>query len=225
MEAERAHVACVEDGFSVHLDAKGVCRIVNDLEPVDVGNFLDALGVAGRAVHVHRHDGRGVRGNRRFDFFRVDVAGLFVDIDKDGLEAVPPDGMRRRDKTIRCSNHFAGDSHGLEGRDERQRAVREKADILDSEIFSERLFEFLVVVPVVREPFAVPDILEHRDEFVKGREERRGDGNQFIFHDEILLLSLSGSPDIRNVVISLYRSTARFPAQSVLPRIGKCGGR
>ena len=83
---------------------------------------------------MDRHDGSRVRRNGGFNLFWVDIAGCFVDIDKNGLEAIPPDGMRRCDKAVWCRNDFTRDSHGLECRDERERSVCEQADILYTKV-------------------------------------------------------------------------------------------
>lgn len=167
VETEGAHVARFQYGFSIHTHAECVCGIVNHLEPVNVSNFLDSLGVAGRAVNMHGHDCRGVGRNGGLDLFGVYVARFFFYIYEYGLQAVPPNRVRCRHKTVRGGNYFARNAHGLQSRNQRQGAVGEQAKVFDAEVFRQGFFQFLVVVPVVGEPLAVPNVLEHRDKVVK----------------------------------------------------------
>ena len=114
METERAHVACLQDGFPIDGHSERMGGIVDNFETVNVCNFLDALCIARRAIDVHWHDGRGVRRDGGFDFFWIDVSRFFVNIDKHGLETVPQDGMSCRDKTVRSRDDFAGNFHRLQ---------------------------------------------------------------------------------------------------------------
>lgn len=182
VETEGAHVARFQYGFTVHTHAECVCGIVNHLESVNVCNFLDSLGVAGRAVNMHGHDCRGVGRNGGLDFFGVNVACFFFYIYEYGLKAVPPDRVCCRHKTVRGGDDFARDAHGLQCGNQRQGAVGEQAKVFDAEVFRQGLFKFLVVVPVVGEPLAVPNILEHRDKVVKIWQQGRGDGNRLVSH-------------------------------------------
>ena len=91
VEAKRGHVAGVQYRFSAHFDAESVRGVVYHLEPVLVGDLLDALHVAGLAVAVHRHDGRGLRRYGGLDLVGIHAAVRGVDVHEHGLYAVPPD--------------------------------------------------------------------------------------------------------------------------------------
>ena len=186
VETEGAHVARFQYGFAVHTHAKGVCGIVNHLESVNVCNLLDPLGVAGRAVNMHGHDCRGVGRNGSLDFFGVNVARFFFYIYEYGLKAVPPNRVCCCHKTVGGGNYFACDAHGLQSRNQRQGAVGEQAKIFDAEVFRQGLFKFLVVVPVVGEPLAVPNVLKHRDIIIQRRKKRGGNCNNFIRHNFVM---------------------------------------
>ena len=56
--------------------------------------------------------------------------GLRLYIDKDGPDAVPQQGMRGRHEGMGRGDPFTGDPHRPQGRDERQGAIGEKADVL-----------------------------------------------------------------------------------------------
>ena len=107
VEAQRGHVARVEYRFPIHLDAEGVRGVVDHLEPVLVGDLLDALHVAGLAVAVHRHDGRGLRGDGGFDLVGVHAAVRGVDVHEHGLDAVPPDRVGGGDEAERGRDDLA----------------------------------------------------------------------------------------------------------------------
>ena len=135
METERAHVAGFEYGFSIDLDAECVGGIVDDFEPVNICDFLDALCVARGTVYVDGHNRSCLRCNGRFDFFWIDVARFFFDIHKYGFESVPPNGVRCCNKTIRRRDNFTCNAHGLQCRDEGQGAVCKQAEVFYSQVF------------------------------------------------------------------------------------------
>ena len=182
MEGERRHVTLVADSLAVHLYTERVGRIIDDLESVGVGYFLDALGIAGVPIHMHRHDRRGVGRDCRLDFFGIQIACFLVNINENGLDSVPPEGVGGGDKTIGCRDDLARDAHRLERGNQRKGSVREQAYIFDAQIFRKGGLQFLMIMTVVGEPFTVPDILEVRDKIVKGRKERRGYCYYFICH-------------------------------------------
>ena len=125
MEAQRGHVARIEYRFPIHLYAEGVRRVVYHLEPVLVGDLLDALHVAGLAVAVNGHDGRGLRRYGGLDLVGIHAAVRGVDVHEHGLYAVPPDRVGGGDEAERRSDDLAGYPESLQCRDERQGAVSE----------------------------------------------------------------------------------------------------
>ena len=136
VEAQRGHVARVKYRFPIHLDAEGVRGVVDHLEPVLVGDLLNALHVAGLAVAVHRHDGSGLRSDGGLDLVRVHAAVRGVDVHEHGLYAVPPDRVGGGDEAERGRDDLARYPESLQRRDERQGAVSEEADIRDPEVLA-----------------------------------------------------------------------------------------
>ena len=129
MEAERGHVAGVENALAVHLHAEGMGCVVNDLEPVFVGNVLDLLRLARLTVDMHGHDGGGLRRDGGLDAVGVDIAGGGVDVHEDGPYAVPPKGVGRGYEGVGGSDDLPGNAQRLEGGDEREGSVGEKAHV------------------------------------------------------------------------------------------------
>lgn len=70
-------------------DGKGVSSVIDDLEVVVVGNTLDRVNGSGVPVAMHGHDGCRLRRDGGLDFVRVEVERLSINVDKDGLDAVP----------------------------------------------------------------------------------------------------------------------------------------
>ena len=180
VETQGGHVALVEDALTIHLDAEGVGGVVDDAQTVLVGNVLNLLGAARLAIDVDGHDGGGARRDGRLDTVGVDAAGGGVDIYEHGLDAVPPDGVRRRHKAVRCGDDLAADVQRLQCRDERQGAIGEQADVGHLEVLAQGSLEALVEVAVVGDPLAVPNLAQHRMEVVKVGQQRRGDGDDVL---------------------------------------------
>ena len=65
----------------------------------------------------------------------------------------------------------------LESGDEREGAVREQADVGNAQVVGQGCLQFVVVVPVVREPFALPDILQKLRKLLQRGQEGGGYGD------------------------------------------------
>ena len=63
MKAQDRQIAVAQDaaGFIAHTE--GVGCVVDDSQVVVVCDFLNGIDIAGVAVAVHRHDGRGLRSD------------------------------------------------------------------------------------------------------------------------------------------------------------------
>ena len=160
METQRGHVALLEDALAVNLDAKGVGSVVDDAQAVLVGDVLDFAGAARLAIDVHRHDGRGARRDGGFDAVRVDASRGGVDVDKDRLDAVPPQRMGGCNETVGRGDDLARDVERLQRRDQRQSAVGEHADVGHLEVFAQGGLKALVEDAIVGNPLVVPHLLE-----------------------------------------------------------------
>ena len=137
MEAERGHVARVQDALPVHLHSEGVRRVVDDPEAVLVRYVLDPFRVARLTVAVHGHDGRGPRSYRSLDAVRVDAAVRRVDVHEHRLDAVPPQRVGRRNETERSCDDLSGDAQRLQCSYQRQGAVGEKADVGNLQVLAQ----------------------------------------------------------------------------------------
>ena len=145
--------------------------IVDDLEAVLVGNLLDNVGIDGLAVAVDGHDSGGLRGDGGLYLIWVETAGALLDIDEDGLDAVPPEGMGGGDEAIGGGDDLAGDAQGLQGCDQGKGAVGEQAELGYLEVVSEGSLQLLVEGAVVGDPLLVPYLLEEFVELVEVGEE------------------------------------------------------
>lgn len=110
MEAQYGQVTVCQDAFLFLLYAKCVGRIVNHAQSIIVSNLLYRFDIARMAVAVDRHDGGGLRSDRRFDLGWVEIVSLRVNIDKYWFDAIPEQGMCSRHKRVRCRDDFAGDA-------------------------------------------------------------------------------------------------------------------
>lgn len=177
VEGEGADIAGFEDALSLHPHAEGMSGIVDDFEAVFIGDGLDAHSIAGGAVNMHGHDGGGLRGDGGFYLVRVKVAGDGIDIHKDRFDSIPPEGVGGGHEAVGRGDDLARDAQGLQRGNERQGAIREQADIGHAQVVGQGLFQLLVVVAVVGNPFALPDIGQQFLEFLQRGEKRRGDGD------------------------------------------------
>ncbi len=179
METQRTDVAGLQHGLAADPYAERMSRIVDHLQSVFVGNLPDTLRVARVAVDMHRQDGRRLRRDGRLDPVGIEVARPRIDVDEYGADAVPPQRMGRGDETVRRRNHFARDAQRLQGRNQRQRPVGEKTDMLHAQIGAERPLQLPMVVPVVGDPFTVPDVAQQGVEFLDRRQQGRSYRNRF----------------------------------------------
>lgn len=72
--------------------------IVNDLKVVIVGDLLDGIYITMISVAMHRHDGRRLRCDGRFDLCRIEVERVWGDVNERRLDAIPQQRMRGYDE-------------------------------------------------------------------------------------------------------------------------------
>ena len=109
------------------------------LQSVLVGYFLDAFRIAGLAVDMHGHDGRGLGSNGCLNLVWVYIASFRVYVYKHRLDAVPPQGMGSGHKAVGGGNDLARNAQGLQSTYQRQGAVGEQADIRHFQILAQSL--------------------------------------------------------------------------------------
>ena len=63
-------------------------------------------------------------------------------------------------KGIRCGDDLTGDTQRLQRRDQRDRAIGEQCNVLDTEVVTELLFQLLVKGAAVGQAFTVPDLFQ-----------------------------------------------------------------
>lgn len=85
---------------------KTLGRVFDDRYTVLFGNGIDAGHVSVLAVNAYRHDGAGARSDGGFEFFRVHIEGVWLDIDKDGFGPQQGDDFGCGNPGIRDSDNF-----------------------------------------------------------------------------------------------------------------------
>ena len=146
--------------------------IVDDAQAILVGDGLYLAGSARFAIDMHRQDGRCARRDGRLDAVGVDASRSWIDIDKDGLDAVPPQRMGGGHKAVGRGDDLAADVEGLQRGDKRQRTVGEQADVGHLEVLTKGGLKPLVEFTVICNPLVVPDLTQHRGEVVEIGQQR-----------------------------------------------------
>ena len=113
MKTEGGHITGIQDAFTIDFHTERMGGIINHLQTVFVGDFLNALRVTGLAIHMHRHDGLGLWGDGSFYLVRVNVTRSRVNIHEHRLAAVPPQGMGGGHEAVWSGNHFTRDTKCL----------------------------------------------------------------------------------------------------------------
>lgn len=140
METEHTEVAMSQYAAAGVLDAKGMGRVIDDFQPVAVGNRLDGRRVAWNTVAVYRQDRRCTFGNGGFDPCRVEVESGRIHVYKDGREAIPEQGVGGGDEGIRGSDDFALYTQCLQRCKQGSGAITEQCNVIDAQVFAQRLF-------------------------------------------------------------------------------------
>src|SRR5262245_5143889 len=118
--------------------------VVNHLQTISVCNRLNTRGVARGTIDMNRDNCGGAWGYCGFDFGRVEIAGNWIYINKNGLYAVPEQCMCCCDEAIWGRDDFARDAQGLQGRYQCQGSIREQRKILHTQVFAQSCFEPLM---------------------------------------------------------------------------------
>ena len=167
MEAQSGHITSRQDAFTVHLHTESMGCIVNHFQSVFIGNPLNTFHVTGLSIYMNGHDCRCFRSNGSFYFIRINVAGCRVNVHKHRLDAIPPNRMGSGNKTVRSGNDLARNAERLQGGYQRQCPIGKQADIRHFQVLTKCLFQLLMIMTVVSNPLAVPNILQEFIEFVQ----------------------------------------------------------
>ena len=159
MKTQRRHIPRLQYRFAVYLHAESMCRIINHFQTVFIRNLLNSSRITRFPVHVYRHDCRCLGSNSCLYLIYVDIASFRIDVHKHGLDTVPPQRMCRCNETVRRCNHFARDAQSLQSTHQRQSSICKQANVWHFQILAQSPLQFLMVMPVICNPFARPNIL------------------------------------------------------------------
>lgn len=156
--------------------------IVDHLEVMLLSDGINGLHITRIAVAVHRHDGHGLIRDGLLDLLRIHAASILLNIHEDRLQFIPVDRVTGSHETIGSSDDLTlRNAQRLQSGDQRQGAVGKETDILHPQILRQRLLQLLMIVAVIGNPFAAPDVLEKGVILLQIGEERGCDGYDFLF--------------------------------------------
>ena len=179
MEASGRNITVREDRLTVDLHSEGMRSVVDYFEVVFGCDPVYGLHIAGNPIDMRGKDRGSLRSDRSFYFFRVDVAGTWVYIHKDGFASFPDDGAGGGDIGKRRGDDLAFEFQRLDGNLNRDGTVAGVEKMFHSQIFLQALLQFVDQRTVVGLPVALPYPIEPGLVFRLGREEGFGDGDQF----------------------------------------------
>ncbi len=178
VEAEHGQVAMPQYAALCIAHAKRMGRVVDHLQSIVVGNILDGGNIAGVAVAMHGQDRGGLGRDRCLDLRRIEVQCMRIDVHENGFDAVPEKRMGGGYETVGSRDDLPGDTKGLQRGDQCNRAVRKEGDVLQSQIFLQLEFKFLMAGAIVGQDLPVPDALQVGKKLLQGREVRLRDVNR-----------------------------------------------
>ena len=121
MKRERAQVTGIEHRHivtlafgeclalaSVNFYAKGMGSIVDDLQPVLVGDVLDSVYFTRLAIDMDRHNGCGSRSDGCLYSLRIHTSRCRINVHKNRLNSIPPKSVCSSHKTVWSSYYFTG---------------------------------------------------------------------------------------------------------------------
>ena len=181
METQGGHVASLQDTFTVHLHTESMGGIVNHFQTIFIGYLLNTFHVTGLSIDMDGHNCRCFRSDGGFYFIWINVTSCWINIHKYRLDAVPPKGMGGGYETIRSGYDFACNTECLQGSDQRQCTVGKQADVWHFQILTQCLFQFLMIMTVVGNPFTVPNVFQQFVELVQIGQQRGCYCNHFFF--------------------------------------------
>jgi hypothetical protein len=131
VEAERAVAEAA--GLSPAVGrAMRLARVLDDDEPVPVGDGPDHVHVGDETEQMDRADRPGSRGDGRFDLLRVDQIRVRLDVDEHGRRAGKENRVRGRGERVSDGDHLITrlEPDPSEDRHQRQRPVAHRNRVL-----------------------------------------------------------------------------------------------
>ena len=147
------------DRRALVLGAQRLARVVDQPQPVPLGDRAQLVELAGVAEHVDDDDPLRALGDRRLDRSRVEIERLRVDVREDRHAALEDEAVRRRDERDRRRDHLVP---GLDARDVAEhvqpgRPTRNRGRVRRADALGEQLLEALDRRPE-RQPAGAQDL-------------------------------------------------------------------
>src|SRR3990172_7621953 len=144
IKAETPGVSEAAGPLPPHRGAERLCTVFDDVEIVFPGDADELFDRRGMTEEMHGKDGLCPRGYLLFDPGRIDVEGLEVDIDKDGLRSGVDNRFGGREKGERGRDHLVAvaDPECLKGQVEGIRPRDYAEGLGDPELLGCSPFEF-----------------------------------------------------------------------------------
>ena len=108
IEAEAAGNAHGAGLFTLVEGPVGLAGVLEDGDIVLLGDCQDRVHVGGLTEEMHGDDGPGARRDGALELCGVHVAGVGVDVDKDGVGPCKGDGLGRGDEGRGHRDHLVG---------------------------------------------------------------------------------------------------------------------
>lgn len=172
MEAETRDITKSSRALTLVLDTKRMCRIIDDLQLILVGNPLNLLDIADIAIDMHRHDSARAVRDQRLELVHVHREILRIDVAEHRRQAIADNRMCRRGKRERRRDDLTLQIHRLQRKLQRHMAIREQVNVLHAEILTQTCLQSLMLHTHIRQPAAVPDILDFIHIFIHRRHRR-----------------------------------------------------
>ena len=150
-------------------------RIIEQLEAIGVGNTFEFLHLAGIAIDMHGHNGRGTWSNKRFHLGRVKGKCIRLNVAEHWRAVVPVNCVCGGDKGEWRRYDFACYAQCLHPNLQGNHPIGEKRDILHSKVFRQFGLELAVEFAIVGEPFVVPYLFKIGNKLVQRGQRRRCD--------------------------------------------------
>jgi hypothetical protein len=106
MEAESTQMTDSAERSTPITRQHALCRVLDDQQPVPVGDCHDGVHIATHAGVMHRYNGTSARRDGGFDLLLIEVQRVRADIDEDWHRTAQHEGVGGRDERVGRHDHF-----------------------------------------------------------------------------------------------------------------------
>src|SRR5690554_4451731 len=159
MKTKHRNIASIEKTAVLMTHRKSMCRIIDNMQTMEISYTLYFAYVCWCSVTMNRKDSCSFWRYRRFNLRSIHIETVRLNIDKHRLQFIPKQRMGRSCKRIGRRDNFSCYTHSLQSGNQCNCSIGKQRQIFNAKIVTKARLQLFVKTPPIRQAPTFPDLL------------------------------------------------------------------